>query len=77
MGGIGNIHASCHRNNPTAELVAVCDVIKAKAGEAGEKHDCEVFYSLAEVLDAHPDIDIVDVTTGGNENGSWHYEPTM
>ncbi|RKX28876.1 MAG: gfo/Idh/MocA family oxidoreductase [Verrucomicrobia bacterium] len=77
MGGIGNIHASCHRNNPTAELVAVCDVIKAKADEAGEKHDCEVFYSLAEVLDAHPDIDIVDVTTGGNENGSWHYEPTM
>jgi len=23
------------------------------------------------------DLDIVDVTTGGYENGSWHFEPTM
>ena len=77
MGGIGNIHATCYRNNPAADLVAVCDVVKAKADEAGEKHGCRVFYSLTEVLAAHPDIDIIDVTTGGNENGSWHYEPTM
>ena len=26
---------------------------------------------------ANEDLDIVDVTTGGYENGSWHFEPTM
>ena len=61
MGGIGNIHATCYRNNPAADLVAVCDVVRAKADEAGEKHGCEVFYSLTEVLKAHPDLDIIDV----------------
>ena len=25
----------------------------------------------------HPEIEIVDVCTGGDENGGWHYEPTM
>ena len=29
------------------------------------------------MIDGEPDLDIVDVGTGGNENGSWHYEPTM
>ena len=26
---------------------------------------------------ANEDLDVVDVTTGGYENGSWHYEPAM
>jgi hypothetical protein len=26
---------------------------------------------------AHEELDVVDVTTGGYENGSWHFEPTM
>ena len=25
----------------------------------------------------HEELDVVDVCTGGNENGSWHYEPVM
>ena len=35
MGGIGHTHANCIKNDPLAELVAVCDVIKAKADKAG------------------------------------------
>ena len=34
MGGIGNTHATCYKENPLAELVAVCDLVKEKADEA-------------------------------------------
>ena len=77
MGGIGNLHAACHLGNDLAQLTAVCDVVKQKADEAGEKHGVKAYGSLKEMLNAHPDIDIVDVTTSGYENGSWHYEPAM
>ena len=36
MGGIGNTHCNCIKNDPLAELVAVCDVNKAKADAAAE-----------------------------------------
>ena len=26
MGGIGNTHATCYKENPLAELIAVCDI---------------------------------------------------
>ena len=29
------------------------------------------------MLNAHPELDIIDVTTSGYENGSWHYVPVM
>ena len=31
MGGIGMTHARCYKENPLAELVAVCDLVKEKA----------------------------------------------
>ncbi len=77
MSGIGNNHANCHANNDLAELVAVCDIAKARADSAAERLGVKAYYSLADMLDGEPNLDIVDVTTGGNENGSWHYEPTM
>jgi len=77
MGGIGTLHASCHSKDELAEVVAVCDVVKAKADEAAEKFGVKSYASLKEMLAAHPDLDIVDVTTSGYENGSWHYEPVM
>jgi len=76
MGGIGNTHAGCHKNNPLAELVAVCDVVKEKADAAADKHGVKAYYSLKDLL-ANEELDVVDVTTGGYENGSWHFEPTM
>lgn len=76
MGGIGNTHAACYRADPLAELVAVCDVVREKADAAAERHQTKAYYRLADMLAAE-DLDFVDVTTGGYENGSWHFEPTM
>jgi predicted dehydrogenase len=76
MGGIGNTHAACHQKDPLAKLAAVCDVVKEKADAAAAKHGVRAYYSLQELL-AHEELDVVDVTTGGYENGSWHFEPVM
>jgi predicted dehydrogenase len=76
MGGIGNTHAACHKKDPLAELVGVCDVVREKADAAAAKHGVKAYYSLREML-AHEQMDVVDVTTGGYENGSWHFEPAM
>ena len=74
--GIGNTHADAYMADDLGELVAVCDVVKERADEAAEKHSVKSYGSLAEML-ANEDLDIVDVSTGGLENGSWHYEPVM
>jgi predicted dehydrogenase len=76
MGGIGNTHASAHKQDPLAKLVAVCDVVKEKADAAAKTHGVKAYTSLKDML-AHEELDVVDVTTGGYENGSWHFEPTM
>jgi predicted dehydrogenase len=74
--GIGMRHCSCHAADPLSNMVAVCDVIKERADQAAEKHGVRAYYSLRDML-AHEELDVVDVCTGGYENGSWHYEPTM
>ena len=76
LGGIGNRHADCHAADNLSNLVAVCDVVKTSADKTAEKHNVKAYYTLKDML-KNEDLDIVDVTTGGNENGSWHYEPTM
>ncbi len=77
VNGIGKKHAQCHMEDDLAELVAVCDVIKERADETADTHGVEAYYSLDEMLKAHPDLDVIDVATGGNENGGWHFEPAM
>lgn len=76
MGGIGNTHADCHMKDDLSNLVAVCDLKREIADAAAEKHGVKAYYSLKDML-ANEDLDIVDVTTSGYENGSWHYEPAM
>ena len=76
MGGIGNTHAACYGTDRLAELVAVCDVVREKADAAAERHKVKAYYRLADML-ANEQLDVVAVTTGGYENGSWHFEPTM
>ena len=76
MGGIGNLHASCYKKDSLANLVAVCDVRKDRADEAAAKYGVAARYSLKEMLE-NDNLDFVDVTTSGYENGSWHYEPAM
>ena len=69
VNGIGKRHSECYAENKLAELVAVCDIVKERADETADKHNVAAFYSLKDMLAAHPDLDIVDVSTGGNENG--------
>ncbi len=75
--GIGNRHADCHAADPLSDFVAVCDVVGDRADETAAKHGVKAYHSLADMLDGEPDLQIVDVCTGGHENGSWHFEPTM
>jgi len=77
LGGIGNLHIDCHLKDSLAEVVALADVTKEKADAAKEKYKLPTYNSLKEMLNAHPEIEIVDVATSGYENGSWHYEPAM
>ncbi len=76
MRGIGMGHANAHKADPLSDFVAVCDVVKARADEAAEKMGVRAYYSLTDML-RNEDLDMVDVTTGGYENGSWHFEPAM
>ena len=76
MGHIGNRHADICKNDGLAELVGVCDIIKERADDAAERLGVPAFYDAQEMLDAlSPDI--ANVTTGGYEYASDHYEPTM
>ncbi len=74
--GIGTTHAAAHMNDELSNLVAICDVRKDRADELAAKHGVKAYYSLTELL-ANEELDVIDVCTGGNENGSWHFEPTM
>ncbi len=76
MGGIGNTHAKCHKEDTMSELVAVCDVVKDKAEKAAGTYGVKAYTSLDDLL-KNEEVDIIDVTTSGYENGSWHYEPTV
>ncbi len=74
--GIGNTHCQSHSKDPLAKLVAVCDVVKERADTAAQKYGARAYYNVAELL-RNEEIDILDVTTGGYDNGSWHFEPAM
>jgi predicted dehydrogenase len=78
LGGIGNTHANCYKNNPNTKVVAVCDLIKEKADKAAAAHECKAFYSVKEMLAALPGgIDAASVCSAGRENGGDHYQPTI
>jgi len=75
-GNIGKLHAQCYRDNASTQLVAVCDVLPQKAQSFADEFGGRAFSSVAEML-ANEAIDIVSVSTGGIENGSHHFEPTI
>jgi predicted dehydrogenase len=74
--GIANSHMPAYTNNPMAELVAVADSYPGRAKEEADKRGIRAYSSLTEML-ANEELDIVDVATGGLENGSWHFDPAM
>jgi predicted dehydrogenase len=76
MGPIGNRHARIYKENPLAELVGVCDILRDRADAAAAALGVPGFHDAAKMLDSlKPDM--VSVTTGGYEYGSDHYEPTL
>jgi predicted dehydrogenase len=76
MGPIGNRHARIYRQDPLAELVGVCDILKDRADTAASRLSAPAFYDAQKMLDAlKPDV--VSIATGGREYGSDHFEPTM
>ncbi|MEF3303849.1 Gfo/Idh/MocA family protein [Paenibacillus sp. GYB003] len=77
LNGIGKNHAACYQEDELADLIAVCDVVKERADAVAEKYGIKAYYSLKDMIENEPDLQIVDVTTGGIDNGSWHFEPAM
>ena len=77
MRGIGDAHAGSYSRDPLAKLVAVCDVIRDRANSAAKKYGVKAYYSVKDLLAGEGDLDAVSVSTGGYENGSWHFEPAM
>jgi predicted dehydrogenase len=76
LGPIGNRHSRLLLENPLAELVGVCDIIRERADAAAAAYGAPAFYSVPEMLRAlAPEVCIV--ATGGQEYGSDHYLPTM
>lgn len=74
--GIANSHGPNWAKDDLVDLVAICDVVKHRADKAAAEFGAKAYYSVKDMLD-NEDLDIVDVCTGGLENGSWHYEPAM
>ncbi len=76
MGPIGNLHASVYAELGTAQLTAVCDVDRQRADAAARTFGVPAYYSVPAMIEG-TSLDMVSVTTGGEEYGSDHYEPTM
>lgn len=77
MHSIGHPHAQAYQNDPLAELVAICDNVKSRADAGAQRYGVKAYYRLKDMLENEPELHLVDVCTGGFENGSWHYEPAM
>jgi predicted dehydrogenase len=76
MGPIGNRHARLYKEDPLAELVGVCDIVRERADKAAAVLGVPAFYTVAEMLrSVSPDV--CSVATGGYEYGSDHGEPTL
>jgi UDP-N-acetylglucosamine 3-dehydrogenase len=76
VNNIGKRHCKVYKEHPDTELVAVCDLNEALARSVGDQFKAQVYTDLRTLL-AQEQVDVVSVATGGVENGSHHYEPTM
>ena len=75
-GNIGKTHGRVYKANALAELVAICDMDRAKADSAAQELGIKAYYDVETLLkDVQPAM--VSVATAGTENGSHHYQPAM
>ena len=76
MGPIGNLHSRIYQSDALAQLVGVCDIKKDRADSAASRLRVPAFYDAQKMLETlKPEL--VSVTTGGEEYGSDHYQPTI
>ncbi len=76
LNAIGHNHAGAYRLAQQSDLVCVCDKLRDRADEAAARYDCKAYYELDDML-REERLDAVSVATGGFENGSDHFEPTV
>jgi len=64
-GRISSKHISVLKNhiNKSAELIAVCDINKARAQNVGKEHGIPFYHSYDDMLQQHPEIDVVNILT--------------
>lgn len=76
LGNIGRQHCRTYKNHSAAELVAVCDMDRARADAASKEYSAKAYYDLDELLRSEQ-LDMISVATAGIENGADHYKPVM
>ncbi len=74
-GPIGHKHALAYANHTNTIVSAVCDRDPVRLKGMTLRWQCAGYGSVQEMLQ-HEQLDMVSVATGGNENGSHHFEPT-
>lgn len=73
-GNISNSHMQAYRKNPNVEVVACCDINKARAEAYAKAYGIKSFYgSIDEMLEKEEHLDSVSVCTWNNG----HYECSM
>lgn len=55
-GSVSSVHLAAAANNPSAELVAVCDVKPERAKKAGAQYSVPYFTDYRDVLALNPDV---------------------
>ena len=76
LGNIGQTHATTYAADGLAQLVAVCDMDKARAENVAGRFGVRKYHSVDDLL-ANEELDAVSVATAGPENGGHHFEPVM
>ena len=75
--GIGTKHAECYSKDGLAKLVGICDLIPARGEALAKAHKVPAYRRLRDLLDAVPDLDIVDVSTGGLVEALQHHDADL
>lgn len=70
-GSISELHLNAYRNNPHAEVYAVCDLNGERAKAAAEKFGAKVFYDDHRKLLADPQLDAVSICTWNNTHAEF------
>ncbi len=73
---IGKIHCRYYQEHKDVQLVAVCDLNESLVKTVANEFKVNAYTDLKTMI-ANEQIDIISIATGGKENGSHHYEPTM